>query len=115
MPGKLYSPSTCCYIPQWQNSLFTDCGKIRGEWPQGVNFHKRDKRFRAQLRVNGRIKPLGYFDTPEEAYEAYVNAKIPYALSKMESVDLPADLKARVQAGLERKLDQLLESVVVLK
>lgn len=31
-------------------------------------------RFRANIRVNGTIKFLGYFDTPEEASAAYVSA-----------------------------------------
>lgn len=36
----------------------------------------RDKRkFRAQIRVNGRLRSLGSFATPEQAHEAYLAAK----------------------------------------
>jgi hypothetical protein len=41
----------------------------------GVTWHKRDRRWRATLRVQGRAKHLGYFDTPEAAHCAYLGAK----------------------------------------
>jgi len=37
----------------------------------GVSFNKDAKRFRSQLRVNGKRVHIGYFDTAEEAVAAY--------------------------------------------
>lgn len=41
---------------------------------KGVSFHKGDKKWRATIRMQGRTKHLGNFDTPEEAFAAYCAA-----------------------------------------
>ena len=41
----------------------------------GVDFDKRNNRYRASIRHNGSNRTLGRFDTPEEAHEVYLNAK----------------------------------------
>lgn len=41
----------------------------------GTTFEKTRGRWKAQGRLNGKTKSLGYFDTQEEAYEAVVKAK----------------------------------------
>jgi len=73
--NKLYSKDTCCFVPQEVNSLLIKCDNSRGEWPVGVDFHKATGKFKAQLRINGKRKHLGYFTTPEEAFQAYKPAK----------------------------------------
>ena len=73
--NKLYSKDTCCFVPLEVNSLLTKRDNCRGEWPVGVCFHKASGKFRAQLAINGKLKHLGYFTTPEEAFQAYKLAK----------------------------------------
>jgi hypothetical protein len=41
----------------------------------GVSKLKRSKRWRARICTNGVHKLIGWFDTPEEAHQAYVEAK----------------------------------------
>jgi hypothetical protein len=41
----------------------------------GVCFHKRIKKFHAQIKLNYKNNSLGYFDTPEKAHQAYLDAK----------------------------------------
>lgn len=41
----------------------------------GVTWHKRDKKWRAQIGIAGKKKWLGAFDTPEAAHSAYITAK----------------------------------------
>lgn len=41
----------------------------------GVSKHHRSERYRPRIRVNGKLLRLGWFDTPEEASEAYKQAK----------------------------------------
>jgi HNH endonuclease/AP2 domain len=41
----------------------------------GVMWSKKDKKWKAQIRVHGKQMHLGYFPTPEEAHAAYLAAK----------------------------------------
>ena len=55
--------------------LLTKRDNARGEYPVGIYFHKARGKFTAQLNINGKKKFLGYFNTPEEAFQAYRVAK----------------------------------------
>lgn len=71
--NKIYSPSTCCFVPQEINGLFTKCDKKRGIYPIGV--YKVKNRYVAQISINSsRTKSLS-FSTPEEAFYTYKTAK----------------------------------------
>ena len=73
--NKLYSKDTCCFVPAEVNLLLTKCDNARGEYPVGVCFNKHAGKFMARLRINGKLKHLGYFTTPDEAFQAYKLAK----------------------------------------
>jgi len=76
--NKLYSKDTCCFVPAEVNQLLVKRDNSRGEYPVGVCFHKTRGKFKAQLTVNGKQKTLGYFTTPEEAFQVYKLAKEAY-------------------------------------
>ena len=42
--NKIYSPDTCCFVPQYLNSILTDSGSVRGELPLGVSLKLTTKR-----------------------------------------------------------------------
>ena len=44
----------------------------------GVSWFKPTKKWQAQIQVDGKNKHLGYFDSPETAHQAYLQAKIKY-------------------------------------
>jgi len=73
--NKLYSKDTCCFVPKEVNYLLTKSDKTRGEWPIGVSFFKITCKFQASFSINGKKRNLGYFNTPEEAFQAYKTAK----------------------------------------
>ena len=68
-----YLDAGCCFATALVNSLLNNSGKTRGEYPQGVC--RVGKRYRAELCIEGKIKYLGRFDTPEQASRAYKRAK----------------------------------------
>lgn len=73
--NKIYSPQTCVLAPLEINTLFTDSAANRGDYPTGVNFHSKIKKFRAYLSVDKKQVHLGYFETVEQASQAYQVAK----------------------------------------
>lgn len=70
--NKVYSPSTCRYIPPSINSLLINCRSRRGEYPLGVS--RSGSKFVAQCH-NGDTRRvsvvIGRYDTPLEAFAAY--------------------------------------------
>ena len=74
--NKVYSETTCIFLPNEINSLLTRREALRGEHLIGVCWCKRDKVFRAQVNKNkGKQKNLGSFNTEIEAFNAYKQAK----------------------------------------
>lgn len=73
--NKLYSESTCVFVPSFINNLFLDSGSIRGEYPLGVNFHKGVGKLCSQIKIENKKKHLGYFDRVEDAHSAWQVAK----------------------------------------
>ena len=63
--SKIYSPTTCCFVPKQVNLLFMRDINRRGEYPVGVC--KNKKWFASSCA--GRY--LGIFSTAEEAFMAY--------------------------------------------
>lgn len=68
--NKIYSPETCCFVPHEINILFKKKSSKRVALPIGVSKLKNGK-FYARVNKLGVTLFLGYFDTPEEAFQAY--------------------------------------------
>ena len=74
--NRVYSESTCVFIPSEINSLLVKCTASRGEHLIGVNWSKTNKAFVAQVnKGKGKRDYLGYFKTEIEAFNAYKIAK----------------------------------------
>lgn len=74
--NKVYSPDTCCFVPQSINSLITNRSRHRGDCPLGVT--KANSRFCASYNKGNKRIHIGMFDTPEAAFLAYKKAKEQY-------------------------------------
>ena len=77
--NKTYSPNACVFVPQNINNLFIKSNKARGKYPIGVIFNKHANKYEAQCNIfyNGKskLKGLGYYNTIEEAFNAYKESK----------------------------------------
>jgi hypothetical protein len=72
--NKIYSPETCCFVPQEINKLLIipNNSKIL---PIGVRYNKKLDKYQARLTIGKKEKYLGYSNTPEEAFQVYKDAK----------------------------------------
>jgi hypothetical protein len=80
--NKLYSPETCCFVPQEINLLLVNRKNHRGKYPIGVS---RDKtKMSAHIVIKAKQCYLGNYDTAEEAFNVYKKAKEANILSMAE-------------------------------
>ena len=73
--NKIYSLENCVLVPDYINSLFIKRDAKRGEYPIGVCYNKGAKKYQAFCNINGKQISLGLYNTPEEAFNAYKQAK----------------------------------------
>ncbi len=73
--SRSYSQSNCSFVPCEINTLLTDSNGSRGEYDQGVSYHKKKGKFQAKISVKNKRIYLGLYSTHEQASEAYKKAK----------------------------------------
>ena len=77
--NKVYGPDTCVIVPQNINKLFTKRDNSRGDLPIGVSYDKQNKKYIAHCNIGaGKVKHIGRYDMPEEAFNAYKEFKEAY-------------------------------------
>ena len=93
--NKVYSETTCVFLPREINQLLIKRESLRGEHLIGVSWHKRDKAFMARVSKNtGKSEWLGYFTTELEAYNAYKVAKESFVKEQAEKWKSQIDERA---------------------
>ena len=74
--NKVYSESTCVFLPQEINKILTKRTTSRGEYLIGICWSKTNKSFVVQVsKGKGKRDYLGYFKTEIEAFNTYKVAK----------------------------------------
>lgn len=73
--NKVYSPLTCIFITDSINKLLNKNISKKGNYPTGVSFHKRQKKFQASCNHQAKKIYLGAFDTIVEAENCYIDFK----------------------------------------
>lgn len=69
--NKVYSPNTCVIIPKQINNFLLLRKGDRGKHPLGVSFCKAKKQYTAYCSEKSSRNLIGYYETPDEAHEAY--------------------------------------------
>ena len=72
--NKLYSPETCVFVDKSVNLLLSTKIKNKGDYKRGVSITKKGK-FLASCNNGVKGVAIGYYDTEQEAYIAYVRYK----------------------------------------
>lgn len=76
---KIYSPETCCFIPNKLNCILgrkdLSKAKVHKNLPVGVSYHVRDEKYTSQCFDGDKLQHFGYHDTPEEAFSVYKTFK----------------------------------------
>ena len=79
--NKIYSPSTCVFLPHNVNSFLTNKKSDNTSGCTGVSWDKARKKWTSQINLFGenKIKNIGFFPTPRLASEAYQQARLEQA------------------------------------
>lgn len=100
--NRRYSPEKCCFVPPEINALLTKRQSLRGDYPIGVSETKCNKKNKYTSCVSkyGDQCLWGYFATPDEAFQAYKNAKEQYIKELAESYFKEGKITERVYQAL---------------
>ena len=83
--NKVYSESTCVFIPSEINLLLIKREASRGKHLIGVSWSNTNKAFMAQVSKNkGKSEHLGFFNTELEAFNVYKKAKESFVKEQAE-------------------------------
>ena len=73
--NKVYSATTCVFLPREINTVLLKRDKTRGEYLIGVCYNKRNENFEVAMSKYGKTVNLGYFDNEYDAHLAYKEVK----------------------------------------
>lgn len=106
-PGnKVYSETTCCFIPSKLNTILGVGGHKTKEspLPLGVTYDKERHCFRCTIRVDGKGKFLGRFITPDTAHRMWQKTKLEVLQDALVKFNY---LPNNVLGGIEKQIEML--------
>ena len=93
--NKIYSESTCVFIPREINQTLVKRAASRGEYLIGVCWNKKANAFKATVNKNkGEQEYLGLFNTELEAFNAYKEAKEAFVKEQANQWKSQIDIRA---------------------
>ena len=81
---KVYSPSTCVFLPPELNSLLTTTKAKRGDLPIGVRLMKGKVGYHADIGMDGKNFYLGKYNSIDKAFKVYKQAREEYLKAKAD-------------------------------
>ena len=95
--NKVYTVDTCLFVTNQVNRFFANIYSNQGEWPVGVCWHKRDKKYIVQIGKYCKLNYIGLYTCPQEASKAYYAARQEYLKELIDIETCP-----RVKSALEQ-------------
>ena len=104
-PGnKEYGPDTCRFVPVYLNSLLTDSGRTRGQYPLGIRKHCQGSGYLMQCADGSGKQIQRYHKTVEEAVADYSRTKTEIVKQQVLRAFLEDGVKSDIcEALLNRK------------
>jgi hypothetical protein len=99
--NKLYSPETCCFVPNKKNTLLINRTNDRGNESIGVAKSKYG-RYESYVSINGKRTHLGTFDTELQAFQKYKQVKEDYIKGVAKIYYQEGKINLRVYEALMR-------------
>lgn len=98
--NKIYSPDTCCFIPQHVNAMMTRGQRIRGK-VKSIGVTLRNGKYVARCNFGHKeAKLIGCFDNEQDAFYAYKRAKEGYIKSLAEDLFTKGEITEKVYIAL---------------
>lgn len=87
--NKIYSPDACAFVDRATNNFLLDSGAKRGDYPIGVNFSRKYKKFTSSCNNPFTLKKehLGSFDCHISAHKAWAKRKSEFAFELAKNQD----------------------------
>lgn len=76
--NNIYCSENCCLVPQQINNAIIRQKSRRGKYPIGVHWSESHHKFGAAIAKYGKCKTLGWFNSADEAFSVYKQAKEGY-------------------------------------
>src|SRR5690554_236130 len=77
--NSVYSENTCVFVTRTVNNFIIDSASSRGEWMIGVSWSNGKFRSTCSNPFTKRREHLGYFDSEQEAHNAWLKRKLELA------------------------------------
>ena len=103
--GRVYSPSTCAFVPRYVNNFLTLRNKTNPVGLIGAN--PKNGKFMASISRTGKRVHLGMFDTEHEAHMAWLEAKIDLAHEMLVAYETNKHYNPLVGKALTEKVDRM--------
>ena len=103
--GTLYSPETCCFIPERVNNFLVG-HTLKGSCLKGASFDKESGKFKASIGMLGKTKNLGRYFNQYEAHLVYCKAKLSYSFDIVNEYQVEDRVAAALIAKLQKKVDE---------
>lgn len=97
--NKIYSPDTCCFIPQELNKVISKRVTKRTGLPNGVHCTLSGK-YDARLYAGRKYAYLGLYDKQEDAHKAYKDAKELYVHNLAKEYFITKQINEKIYIAL---------------
>lgn len=113
--NRVYSPDTCVFLTHEMNTQIVKVkrrGKDAGDMPLGVTLvpTNKYKKYVAHISIKNKRKTVGYYYTPEEAHQAYLQEKKKHLMTffpVIDGMDVNDEMKNKIKKGFSTIINNM--------